>query len=568
MSLRHPLEYADTGQRGSVLLGVLLLVLAMTMIGLALYQAAVIERQQISKTETDVRAFYAADAGIHRAALDLADPPSAGLPVGALTFDGVKAALPNDNTTLWPAGGLNGYTGICFGGAACDSTVTPYRPAYLVQAKNDPSDGYPTCGTPDNPCRFWLISTSCTPGPASNPCPAGSKTARVEAKILKTVVTVPETPSSDPSDPPPLVFQWAAFGKSSIGMGGGGAVVDTYDSHKSGCTVPCPYGGTNVSGGAMFGSNGSIDLTSSVTVKGDVINTTDVPGDTSDISISSSATIQGNVQSGGTVVINSVTNPNGQSGGNGTGTSSQVTGTVIHDTASTQVTMDPLPNCGAPYTDLTGKVTQYGKNADGTCNWAGTPIAATWKYGGTTGCGNCGVGGSKPGEFTAGGGICVSFAPGNYCLGNTTFSGGTWLQVTDRTVMTFDDQFTLSGGGIANSTQLPQDLQIISTYGNDTGETKTGVTISGGSDTYATIYAPTTLAVISGGGNLYGGVMANSVSFTGGSGVHFDQYLASGDANLVNGTPGTPGTPPSTLATIYTLGTWKKVECGPSTFAC
>lgn len=576
MSCRHPLERAFTGQQGSVLLGGLLLVLAMTVIGIALYQASVIESQQISKTETDMRAFYAADAGIHRAALDLADPPSAGILVGGLKFscnppepsnpNCVKDSLPGDNTTRVT---LPGYGSRCFGGSTCDSSVTPYKPAYIVEARNHV--------TADND-RFWLIATACTPGPAKNPCDPGHKMAQIQTEIVKNVITGPPGPPG-PGGPgtPNFVFNWGAFGGGSLKMGGNGAMADSYNSHKAGCTVPCPYGGSNIGNNGDIGSNGSIDLTSTILIRGDILSTTNVPGDTSDISLGTSVTVQGNVQTGGTAVIGGVTDPNGQSGGNGSGTTSQVTGTVKHDTASSQVGMDAVANCGGPFTDLTGLISQYPKNPDGTCKWEGTKITATWKYGGTTGCGTCGVSGGKAGELVAGGGVCIDIAPGNYRLGDVTFSGGTWIRVTDRTILTVDGVFTLSGGGIANTTQLPQDLQIISTYGNDidpvtglhtNGETKTGVTMSGGSDTYATVYAPRTKAVVSGGGSLFGGVMAKDVEFSGGSGVHFDEYLASGEAGLEKGTPGLPGTPPTTLATIYTLLGWKKVECGPSTFAC
>lgn len=540
MSRRNSLGRAFTEQRGSLLIGALLLVLVMTVIGVGLFQAGIMESNQIAKTETDVRAFYAADAGIHRVALDVADPDAAH-PVGALTFDGLKAALPGDATTLFA---LTGYGSTCFGATTCDSTQKPFKPAYLVQARND------LTVLPAGESQFWLISTSCTPGPATNPCPAGAKMAQVQALMKKTFVTIP-------------IWKWAAFGGNGLGIGGSGGFANSYNSHLTGCTVPCPAGGSNILNHGNIGSNASIDLTSTIAIGGNIVNTTNVVADPSDVSLGSSVTVTGNIISGGTVVVNSVTNPDGQSGGNGTGTTSQVSGTITHDTASAQVNLAPLPNCGPPYTDLTGKVTQYPQNADHTCNWTGTPIAATWKYGGTTGCGNCGVTGSKAGELVAGGGACIALAPTltgpGYCLGNVTFSGGTWLEVTDRTIMTVDGVFTLSGGGFANTTQLAQNFQLISTYGNDPStETKTGVTLSGGSDMYATIYAPTTMAVVSGGGDLYGGVMANKVSFTGGSGVYYDEYLGTGNGNLVT----------DIKVNTLTMASWKRVACGASTFPC
>ena len=59
-------------ERGSVLFGGLILVLALTLIGVGLFEATVIESRQVGSTAADVRAFYAAESGLNRAALDTA----------------------------------------------------------------------------------------------------------------------------------------------------------------------------------------------------------------------------------------------------------------------------------------------------------------------------------------------------------------------------------------------------------------------------------------------------------------------------------------------------------------
>src|SRR6266536_3028164 len=74
MGRQYSLHRAFTDQRGSVLVGGLLLVLAMTLIGVGLFEAAVIETRQVGSTAADVRAFYAAETGLNRAALDTAYP--------------------------------------------------------------------------------------------------------------------------------------------------------------------------------------------------------------------------------------------------------------------------------------------------------------------------------------------------------------------------------------------------------------------------------------------------------------------------------------------------------------
>jgi hypothetical protein len=534
MSRTSSLKSALEDQRGSILIGGLLLVVAMTVIGVGLYQASVIETKQISWTETDVRGFYAADAGLHRAALDLADPDTTN-PVGTLTFDAVKAANYASPTTLLPD-----YGSRCFGGATCDSSVTPYRPAYLVQAQQALDD---TNG-------FWLISTSCTPGPASNPCPAGSRMAQVKARIHQT--SSPGTPGHN------LAFQGAAFGGSSLRITGNGTI-DSYDSRLGG------YGGSNVSSHGDIGSNGlvSASATSSLTIKGNVTNTlANSPTDLKVNIIGSNVNVQGNIQSGGTVLVNGMTNPNGQSGGNGTGgTAPQVTGTIYNGTGSPQTVMGPIPNC-ASFTNLTqctssscagqpGTITQYTDNTF-------TAIKATGltsSYNPATG--QLTLNGPPSGAFFQFGGVQSGTAP--YCFGNVNINNST-IQVSTRTVFEVNGTFGLnSGSNFTNTTLNAKNLQIISTYGNDPGETGTGVSVTAGTALYATIYAPTTTATIGGAGTFYGGVMANLVNLSGSTGLHYDLALRD-SSGLEDPTPAGP--------TTYALLEWKRVECGPSTFAC
>src|SRR5205809_7913816 len=95
MGRQHSLDRAFTEQRGSVLVGGLLLVLAMTMIGVALFEAAVIETREVGFTADDVRAFYATETGLNRAALDVAwDPIRTGR-------SGARGTSPG--TRGWPA---------------------------------------------------------------------------------------------------------------------------------------------------------------------------------------------------------------------------------------------------------------------------------------------------------------------------------------------------------------------------------------------------------------------------------------------------------------------------------
>src|SRR5438093_251916 len=109
-------------ERGSILIGGLLLVLAVTLLGLGLFQAAVVETRQVAQSEEEVRAFYAAETGLNRAALDVQYDT-----IGVKNFD-FKNTLNGDYVTA-----ASFYATTCFGGAVCDSAHATV-PAYVVEA--------------------------------------------------------------------------------------------------------------------------------------------------------------------------------------------------------------------------------------------------------------------------------------------------------------------------------------------------------------------------------------------------------------------------------------------------
>jgi hypothetical protein len=68
-----PLGMLVKGQRGSVLLVAMVLILAMTILGLALFDLAQIEGQMAGTSQTDARALYIAQAGLERGIRELRD---------------------------------------------------------------------------------------------------------------------------------------------------------------------------------------------------------------------------------------------------------------------------------------------------------------------------------------------------------------------------------------------------------------------------------------------------------------------------------------------------------------
>ncbi|HEV8357933.1 MAG TPA: hypothetical protein VGQ17_14370 [Gemmatimonadales bacterium] len=81
--------------------------------------------------------------------------------------------------------------------------------------------------------------------------------------------------------------------------------------------------------------------------------------------------------------------------------------------------------------------------------------------------------------------------------------------------------FTPSGGIIVNGSGSPRNLAF---WG--CGTSTTGWLISGGSGAAFTLYAPNHNVTLSGAGDIYGSLIAASVTLSGGSVIHYDKALA------------------------------------------
>lgn len=139
----------------------------------------------------------------------------------------------------------------------------------------------------------------------------------------------------------------------------------------------------------------------------------------------------------------------------------------------------------------------------------------------------------------------VTLAPGSY--GNVQFSGGTTvylntgtyninsLALTGNSVLRVGSGPVIiniagaglsgnnpaldpSGGSIVNPTGIPSNLQFY--YGGSRG-----VNFSGGSQAYATVYAPMAPVNMSGGTDFFGGLIGLSIGDSGGTAIHYDTNL-------------------------------------------
>ena len=100
---------------------------------------------------------------------------------------------------------------------------------------------------------------------------------------------------------------------------------------------------------------------------------------------------------------------------------------------------------------------------------------------------------------------------------------------------------TITGQGISNTTYDPMNLQFV--YGGSGN-----VTLAGGAETSALLYAPNATGGFSGGGDWYGAAVVRQLTATGGASIHYDRRLAN-DAWIAGNT-------------VLTTFNWKKFMFG------
>lgn len=535
MRSKHSGKRAHTEQRGSALLSTIIIIFILALVGAAFFQAGVIESQQTVNTVTDTRAYYAAESGVNRAAQDLTT--DGGCETGGSKFDcdvlNLQAGTSSNPTTVqYP-----GFGSTCFGGSTCDGSIGR-TPAYFVQEQQafTPSGASYTD-------RFYLIGTSCVPGPAAGSCPSGAQMAQLKSLVVKTILTTTTTATTTIN----TGMVYAMFGSNQL-VSNNGVTLDSYDS-RSGCgSPPCAYNPVNTGQyHARLGSNAPIDLNNS-TVKGSVTGTLS----TANVKLHSSDTVDAGPTSDPSNPPVAV-----QSGGSISGANSTIVprGQIISNQASPEVTLSALPHCSPVAANLDGAITQY-TNSSFT-----TVTAKTWTYTG--------------GVLTIPSGTYVRFSSATYpltlCLNSIIVQGGD-VAVAGTTVLQVNTKVDLQGGSNINTVPLagqtapePQDFQIISTYGyNSSTETSQENFHLNAATAYLTAYAPKTWIKSSSAGTYYGAVYANKLITTGAWTIHYDKFLGSGNAQLSNlilqDTVTTTTTVTIPIATKYNLANWQRVK--------
>ena len=93
------------------------------------------------------------------------------------------------------------------------------------------------------------------------------------------------------------------------------------------------------------------------------------------------------------------------------------------------------------------------------------------------------------------------------------------MKVSGPVVLNLTGILNTSGGSISNTTNNAANLKVLSSY---TGSS--GVSVSGGTSTYFSVYAPGTAVSISGSSHVFGAILGKSFTSSGNA-KHYDTAL-------------------------------------------
>ena len=134
------------------------------------------------------------------------------------------------------------------------------------------------------------------------------------------------------------------------------------------------------------------------------------------------------------------------------------------------------------------------------------------------------------GDISLSGQNTLVLAPGVYNVNSLSLSGQSSIIVrpAGAVVLNFpssvQNPISLSGQGIASSSQIPNDMQL--NYGG-TGT----VTLSGQGTSYAVVDAPNSAMTVSGNGDFFGRVVGKTITYSGNGKFHYDTNTALGPKN-------------------------------------
>jgi hypothetical protein len=129
------------------------------------------------------------------------------------------------------------------------------------------------------------------------------------------------------------------------------------------------------------------------------------------------------------------------------------------------------------------------------------------------------------GDVNTNGSSVIHLNAGTYIVNSVTMNGNSKIVIDSGPVIFKvagvgqSTPITITGQGLVNPTYKPTDLQFL--YGG-TGEVK----LAGGDNTAGLFYAPNAVgSIMSGGADLYGAIIVNTLTETGGAAIHYDRNL-------------------------------------------
>jgi hypothetical protein len=128
------------------------------------------------------------------------------------------------------------------------------------------------------------------------------------------------------------------------------------------------------------------------------------------------------------------------------------------------------------------------------------------------------------GNFLLDAGKTYDMPAGTYYFKDLTLTGQSTLNLSGQTKIYVTGKLDTSGGYVINSTQIPNNLQILMT--GSTGRVTAKV------DFYGVIYAPNTDVTIDGSANWFGATVGKTLTATGSGEIHYDESLDLGEVGL------------------------------------
>jgi hypothetical protein len=118
---------------------------------------------------------------------------------------------------------------------------------------------------------------------------------------------------------------------------------------------------------------------------------------------------------------------------------------------------------------------------------------------------------------------------GTYFFRDLDLSAMAQLEIAGPCKIYVTGTLDLTGGGLVNATGLPENCQVFVhpyPYPTSNPPTEATVAVAGGAQVAMAIYAPYCEATITGNGDLFGSIIADTVTVNGHVSLHFDEALA------------------------------------------